>query len=194
MHRDVKPANLLLGTGIMRNVLYVSQRTTARRCTQLLCSCAVQLIDFGLSKRWRLTMGDDFGNCTGQLPTSQSGRSLADTLAERQAQDLGTPVQGSARFASINAHHGYGDLLIAPTSSLTGYDATSELSRRDDLESTAYVLAYLLQGSLPWQGIQCADKRQKLQRIALRKQQTSAEQLFRGQPGAYIAIHAYGNS
>ena len=28
-------------------------------------------------------MGDDFGNCTGQLPTSQSGRSLADTLAER---------------------------------------------------------------------------------------------------------------
>jgi serine/threonine protein kinase len=44
-------------------------------------------------------------------------------------------LTGTPRFASIDNHKG------------------CETGRKDDLESLAYILVYLLKGALPWQGI-----------------------------------------
>jgi len=60
----------------------------------------------------------------------------------------GRRLVGIAFFASINSHLG------------------SELGRRDDLESLAYILFYFLWGSLPWQGMRAKDMLKSKQNIS----------------------------
>ncbi|KAG2430221.1 hypothetical protein HXX76_010320 [Chlamydomonas incerta] len=66
--------------------------------------------------------------------------------------------RGTVRYASVHAHLG----------------RTS--SRRDDLESLAYTLIFLLKGRLPWQGYQGQNKGYW---VARKKMATSAEMLCR---------------
>ncbi|KAG0676347.1 serine/threonine protein kinase [Pichia californica] len=73
-------------------------------------------------------------------------------------------LTGTARYASINTHMGI------------------EQSRRDDLESLGYVLIYFCRGTLPWQGLKAATKRQKYDRILERKLAIPTEVLAKGLP------------
>lgn len=68
-------------------------------------------------------------------------------------------LTGTARYASMNAHLGI------------------EQARRDDMESIGYVLMYFNRGSLPWQGLKAATKKQKYERISEKKMSSPIEVL-----------------
>jgi casein kinase 1 len=85
-------------------------------------------------------------------------------------------LTGTARYASINAHLGV------------------EQSRRDDLESVAYVLLYFLRGSLPWQGLKAGTKQQKYEKIRNKKISTSHDELCDGLPAEFLTMLNYVKS
>lgn len=77
---------------------------------------------------------------------------------------------GTAVFASINSHMGF------------------ELGRKDDLESLAYVLIYLLHGALPWQGLSSSLE------ILETKRRISASDLCHGLPVEFCTFFEYCRS
>jgi len=50
------------------------------------------------------------------------------------------------------------------------------------MESLGYVFMYFLRGSLPWQNLKAATKRQKYERISEKKMATPIEELCKGFP------------
>ncbi|XP_023288105.1 casein kinase I isoform X2 [Orussus abietinus] len=109
----------------------------------------------GLGKKGNLVYIIDFG-----LAKKYRDSHTHKHIPYRENKNL----TGTARYASINTHLG------------------AEQSRRDDLESLGYVLMYFNRGSLPWQGLKAATKRQKYERISEKKMSTSIEELCKGYP------------
>eukprot|EP01063_Lacrimia_lanifica_P037440 TRINITY_DN7687_c0_g1_i1.p1 TRINITY_DN7687_c0_g1~~TRINITY_DN7687_c0_g1_i1.p1 ORF type:complete len:338 (+),score=78.54 TRINITY_DN7687_c0_g1_i1:95-1108(+) len=88
----------------------------------------------------------------------------------------GKSLTGTARYASINTHTGI------------------EQSRRDDLEAVGYVIMYFIRGQLPWQGLKAHTKKQKYERIAEKKMQTSIASLCSGFAPQYANYFNYVRS
>ncbi|TKR64038.1 hypothetical protein L596_024635 [Steinernema carpocapsae] len=60
-----------------------------------------------------------------------------------------------------------------------------EQSRRDDMESLGYVMMYFNRGTLPWQGLKAATKKQKYEKISEKKMSTPTEILCKGFPAEF---------
>ena len=58
----------------------------------------------------------------------------------------------------------------------------TEKSRRGDMESLGYMLMYFNLGTLPWQGLKAATKKQKYEKISEKKMSTPVEVLCKGYP------------
>ncbi|OHT06531.1 CK1 family protein kinase [Tritrichomonas foetus] len=71
---------------------------------------------------------------------------------------------GTAYYVSINTHLG------------------DQQSRRDDLESVAYMLIRFMRGSLPWQGLKVKSPEERNEKITQMKIQTQPEVLCQGMP------------
>ena len=76
----------------------------------------------------------------------------------------GKKLTGTARYASVNALSGY------------------EQSRRDDLESIAYIIMYFLRGNLPWQGLKVNKKEERYKKICEIKKEYTSDKLCKGFP------------
>src|ERR1043165_32007 len=70
----------------------------------------------------------------------------------------------------------------------------TEQSRRDDMESLGYVMLYFCRGSLPWQGLKAATKKQKYDRIMEMKMTTPTELLCRTFPNEFAIYLNYTRS
>lgn len=91
-------------------------------------------------------------------------RSYIDIKTQKHIPITQQPFVGTARFCSCNAHLGCAQ------------------SRRDDLESLAYILIYFFKGKLPWQDIHDPDHKEKLRMVGEIKLKMLPSELCEGMP------------
>ncbi|XP_023216140.1 casein kinase I-like [Centruroides sculpturatus] len=84
-----------------------------------------------------------------------------------------TGLAGTISYVSINSH-----LRI-------------EQSRRDDMESIGYVLMYFNRGSLPWQNVTAATKKQAYEKVSEKKMSIPVEVLCEGFPAEFATYLNY---
>jgi len=82
-------------------------------------------------------------------------------------------LTGTARYVSINTHLG------------------CEQSRRDDIESLAYVIIYFIRTTLPWQGLKAQSKKDKYERIMDIKISTPLSELCQDYPVEFQLMLTY---
>ena len=82
-------------------------------------------------------------------------------------------LTGTVRFASANALRG------------------GEQSRRDDLESIAYMIIFFMRGKLPWQGVQGTKKMERYLKIYKMKKNVTPEDLCKSLPSQMVSFVKY---
>ena len=82
-------------------------------------------------------------------------------------------LTGTVRFASANALRG------------------GEQSRRDDLESIAYMIIFFMRGKLPWQGVTGTKKMERYLKIYKMKKNVTAEDLCKSLPPQMVQFTKY---
>ncbi|CAG8498488.1 9628_t:CDS:2 [Diversispora eburnea] len=80
---------------------------------------------------------------------------------------------GTARYAALNVHRGLPH------------------SRRDDLESIAYVLLEMLRGNLTWAGVTARNSRQGWAKMQKMKEETPLDELYEGFPRGFMTYLHY---
>ena len=90
-----------------------------------------------------------------------------------EAYAEGKMMAGTARYASLNCLLGV------------------EQSRRDDLESLVYSLVYLLNGSLPWQGLFCRNQDEKREKVSRMKRELPLQTICKGCPPQFVQLLTY---
>ena len=80
----------------------------------------------------------------------------------------GRTLVGTVRYASIHVHNGF------------------EYSRRDDLESLAYILIYFLKGSLPWQALKKMKEMAKSSAVLAKKESMPVEEICESLPEEFL--------
>ena len=163
IHRDIKPDNFLIGLGRKANLIHCIDFGASRALPLFLCHPPASFPAPFLAPL--PTLAPPSPSSRPQAAKSRSQDAPAHPLPREQE------LTGTARYASINTHLGI------------------EQSRRDDLEALGYVLMYFLRGSLPWQGLKAATKKQKYDMISEKKMSTPVESLCRSYPtefGTYL--------
>jgi serine/threonine protein kinase len=82
-------------------------------------------------------------------------------------------ITGTIRYVSINTHKGI------------------EQSRRDDIESSLYIITYFLNGKLNWDGIKCKTKEEKIQKIMEKKEEFKNNKEYKKLPQTLSQIFQY---
>ncbi|CAE6498733.1 unnamed protein product [Rhizoctonia solani] len=125
---------------------------------------------------WKLCL-IDFGLTR---PPSGSRVSTTDTTYEASSSTLERPayVFGTLPFASLNAH-----------------ERDSQLTFRDDLESLAYTLLWLLRGSLPWSHYaKCRTRVGRIRQVFAQKKRHTGSTMGVGHPVEFGELVDYART
>ena len=106
----------------------------------------------------------DFG-LSKKYKSDKTGKHLKFTFTGK--------LTGTVRFASANALRG------------------GEQSRRDDMESIAYMIIFFMRGKLPWQGVQGTKKMERYLKIYKMKKNVTPEDLCKSLPPQMVSFMKY---